>query len=268
MTSRPLARQDIGWPWALVYGQLQIDTAYTFLYPTRTYSLTITTHRRGACGGTEFDSIDPAVRFVLQNDCMETKIGKRVTAPLVLVTAIPLALVAIALVAHPSDYVLQTAIRAAAMLGYIYIFLTCLSSAFVRELAHHFGRPYLKIHHSLATAGLTLLTIHGATVAWDSQAMTVFVPRFESPEGFLSWGGPPAYWLIWIAVTGAAARLSIGAGWRVLHWLNYIAFMLATAHALMIGSDLARPAPRWTATAMVLTVIAVFIRKRLIEAKR
>jgi sulfoxide reductase heme-binding subunit YedZ len=199
---------------------------------------------------------------------METQTGKGATGPSILVTVIPLALVAAALIANPSDYTLYTAIRAAAMLGYIYVFFSCLSSAFVRELTRHFGRPYLKIHHTLATVGLTLLTVHGAAAAWDSQSIAVFLPRFGSPEGFLSWGGPPAYWLIWIAVAAAAARLSIGVRWRVLHWLNYIAFMLASAHALMIGSDLEHRAPRWVVTAMVLVVIAVFISKRLIEAKR
>jgi sulfoxide reductase heme-binding subunit YedZ len=199
---------------------------------------------------------------------METQTAKRGAGALVLIILIPLALVAVVLTANPSDYMLHTAIRTAAMLGYMYVFFACLSSAFVQEMTRRFGRPYLKIHHTLATVGLTLLTIHGAAVAWDSQSIAVLLPRFQSPEGFLSWGGPPAYWLIWIAVAAAAARLSIGARWRVLHWLNYIAFMLATAHALMIGSDLEHAAPRWAATAMVLVVIAVFLRKRLIEANK
>jgi DMSO/TMAO reductase YedYZ heme-binding membrane subunit len=82
------------------------------------------------------------------------------------------------------------------------------------------------------------------------------------------WGGPPAYWLIWIAVVAAALRMSLGARWRMLHWLNYLAFLLATAHALMIGSDFERPLLRWGATGMALVVIAVFFRKRLAEARR
>ena len=180
---------------------------------------------------------------------------------------IPLTLAAAALIAKPADYTLHAATRGAAMLGYMYVFLACLSSAFVRELTRRLGKPYLKVHHVLATVGLTLLTVHGVLVAWDSRSVAVFLPRFESPEGFLLWGGPPAYWLIWIAVAAAALRLSVGPRWRLIHWLNYIAFMLATTHALMIGSDLVHPIPRYTASAMALIVIAVFFRKRLTEAK-
>ena len=185
-----------------------------------------------------------------------------------LVILIPLALVATALVANPADYMVYAAIRGAAMLGYIYVFLACLSSAFMHELTRRLGKPYLRIHHTLATMGLTLLTIHGALVAWDSGSASVVLPRLDSPEVFLSWGGPPAYWLIWIAVLAGAFRLSIGARWRLIHWLNYIAFMLATAHGLMIGSDLEHPFPRYTAGVMALVVIAVFLRKRLIEMRK
>jgi hypothetical protein len=149
------------------------------------------------------------------------------------------------------------------MLGYAYVFLACLSSAFLKEMNRYFGRPYLRVHHLLVTMGLTLLTVHGLTVAWDSRSAAVFLPRFGSVEGFLMWGGPPAYILIWIAAAAAGLRLSLGAG--VLHWLNYIAFMLATAHALMIGTDFSHSVPRWTATAMAIIVIAVFLNKRFRE---
>jgi hypothetical protein len=199
---------------------------------------------------------------------MEGTKQKRGNGILALIVLLPLVLVAAVLVAAPSDYTLYTAIRGAAMLGYIYVFLTCLSSAFVMELSAYFGRPYIKTHHLVAIMGLTLVTIHGLSVAWDSQTAAVFLPRFDSAEGFLMWGGPPAYWLIWIAVVAAAMRMSLGARWRVLHWLNYLAFLLGTAHALMIGSDFGRPLLRWGATGMSLIVIAVFFRKRLAERHR
>ena len=193
---------------------------------------------------------------------METQTPKRGIGPLLLVILIPLVLVAVVLVARPSDYTLHAAMRGAAMLGYMYVFLACLSSAFLQDMNRYFGRPYLRVHHLLATMGLTLLSIHGLTVAWDSRSAAVFLPRLDSVEGFLLWGGPPAYILIWIAVIAAAMRMSIGARWRLLHWLNYIAFMLGTVHALMIGTDFSNSAPGWVATAMALVVIAVFLNKR------
>lgn len=199
---------------------------------------------------------------------MEARTPNGRTGTLAIIVIVPLVLVAAVLATAPSDYTLYTAIRGAAMLGYIYVFLTCLSSAFVPELSKYFGRPYIRTHHLVAVMGLTLITIHGATVAWDSLSAGVVLPRFDSPEGFLRWGGPPAYWLIWIAVVAAGLRMSLGARWRMLHWLNYIAFLLATAHAIMIGSDFERPLLRWGATGMALVVIAVFLRKRLVEAGR
>ena len=194
---------------------------------------------------------------------METQTPKRGTGRLLLVILIPLVLAAVALVARPSDYTLHAAMRGAAMLGYMYVFLTCLSSAFLQDMNRYFGRPYLRVHHLMATMGLTLLSVHGLTVAWDSWSAAVFLPRFGSVEGFLLWGGPPAYILVWIAVIAAVMRLSMGARWRVLHLLNYIAFVLATVHALMIGTDFSHPVPRWAATAMAIVVIAVFLNKRL-----
>ena len=198
---------------------------------------------------------------------MEGEAPKRGTGQLVLVMTVPLVLAGAALVANPSDYTLHAAMRGAAMLGYIYVFFACLSSAFLRDLNRLFGRPYLRVHHLVVTAGLTLLTIHGLTVALDNASASVFLPRFDSAEGFLMWGGPPAYILIWIAVIAALLRLALGAGWRALHWLNYIAFLLATAHGLMIGTDLVHPVPRWTATVMALVVIAVFFKKRFAERR-
>ncbi len=195
-------------------------------------------------------------------ESMETQTPRRGTAPLVLVIFVPLVLVAAALIANPPDYTLDAAVRGAAMLGYIYVFLACLSSAFLQDIVRYFGRPYLRVHHLVATIGLTLLTLHGLTVARDSRSLAIVLPRFGSVESFLMWGGPPAYILIWVAVIAAVMRLALGAGWRMLHWLNYIAFMLATAHALMIGPDFDHGAVRWAATAMALIVIAVFLSKR------
>jgi hypothetical protein len=199
---------------------------------------------------------------------METRQPKSRTGVLTLIVIIPLILVGILLVAAPSDYTLYAAIRGAALLGYIYVFLSCLSSAFVMGLSKYFGRPFLKTHHLVAIAGLTLMSIHGLAVAWDSQSAAVFLPSFDSAEDFLMWGGRPAFILVWVAVIAAVLRLALGARWRMLHWLNYIAFLLATAHALMIGSDFGRPGLRWAATGMALIVIAVFFRKRLADARR
>ena len=184
-----------------------------------------------------------------------------------IVIIIPVAVVAATLAVSPSDYALYSVIRAAGLLGYISVFLSCLSSALVREMMRYFGRPYLKVHHALAAVGILLLSIHGMSVAWDSQSAGVFLPNLESTERFVSWGGPPAYWLIWIAVAAAFARFTISRGWRAIHWLTYIAFLLATGHAVMLGTDFASQPARVAVYIMGGIVIAVFIRKRLVHMR-
>jgi sulfoxide reductase heme-binding subunit YedZ len=196
---------------------------------------------------------------------MDASKPKRRTGLLVLILSIPPVIAAAILTAHPSDHTMLTVIRGAAMLGYMYVFLACLSSLFVLDLMRYFGRPYLSIHHTVAISVLTLLSIHGASVVLHLGKISVLLPRLTSAQHFFTWGGPPAYMLIWTAVVAAGLRIAIGTRWRVLHWLIYVAFMLATAHGLLIGTDFRHDALKWGPATMAVIVAAVFINKRLRE---
>jgi sulfoxide reductase heme-binding subunit YedZ len=46
-------------------------------------------------------------------------------------------------------------IRIAALLGYFCIFGAIVTSAYLRQVARWFGRPFIKIHHILSIVGLS-----------------------------------------------------------------------------------------------------------------
>jgi DMSO/TMAO reductase YedYZ heme-binding membrane subunit len=77
-----------------------------------------------------------------------------------------------------------------------------------------------------------------------------------------------AWPLIVVASLAAVLRRTIGRNWRVVHYLNYAAFWLATIHALMIGTDFRYLGVRILSIAMTLTVIAIFVQKRLWTRRR
>jgi hypothetical protein len=182
---------------------------------------------------------------------------------LILTGAAGLLLVAILIALQPFGGPLDWGIRAAALLGYSAIFLAVISSAYMRELFLLLGRPFIRVHHILSLTGLALVTLHPVGVAARSADLRVFLPDFSSLYMFFSLGGRPAWYLIGAAVLAAVFRNRIKPSWRIVHVLNYIAFFLATAHAIMIGTDFFSPVMKAVAVVMALAVVGVFVRKRV-----
>jgi DMSO/TMAO reductase YedYZ heme-binding membrane subunit len=174
-----------------------------------------------------------------------------------------LVLVAILIALQPFGGPLDWGIRAAAFLGYSAIFLAVISSAYMRELFLWLGRPFIRVHHIVSLTGLTLVTLHPLGVAVRSADLRVFLPDFSSPYLFFSLGGRPAWYLIGAAVLAAVLRKRIKQSWRAVHYLNYIAFLLATPHAILIGTDFVSPVMKGVAVVMALAIAAVFVRKRV-----
>lgn len=158
---------------------------------------------------------------------------------------------------------LNWAIRGAALLGYQSVFLAIISSAYMRQLVRLFGRPFVQVHHVMSVASLIFITLHPLGVALDGATLSVLVPRFDSALAFLELGGQPAWYLIALAALVALLRRSIGQPWRVVHMLNYIAFLLATVHANLIGIHLQYTVPRAVSVVMALVIVGVFVQKRL-----
>lgn len=153
-------------------------------------------------------------------------------------------------------------IRIAAMFGYLGVFLTSLSSNYMRELTRYFGRPFIKVHHIVAATSLVALVLHATLVAWRAGSASVFLPQLGSAISFLSFGGVPALWILAITVVTALLRTAIGQNWKTIHWLNYLAFILATIHAQLIGSDFNNIVIQIVSAAMALVLIGIFYWKR------
>ena len=194
---------------------------------------------------------------------MTPKRKSRRTWLFVLAGLIALVLVGGLVALRPHVTPLYWAIRTCAVLGYLAIFLAIVASAYMRQMVRIFGRPFVQTHHILSVTGLVLVTLHPLGVAWSFANPRVLLPRFESLRMFLQWGGPPAWYLIGLAMLAAVLRKTFRDNWRAVHILNYLAFLLATAHAIMLGTDFQPLILKAVPLAMVLVVVAIFIQKRL-----
>ncbi len=177
--------------------------------------------------------------------------------------AMSLVIVGLLIALRPSGTPLGWMIRAAALLGYWAIFLAVISSAYTRELFQLLGHPFIKLHHGVALSGLILVTLHPLGVALRSSSLGVFVPAVSSLDAFLRLGGRPAWYLLGIAALAAAMRVRMKRSWRIIHYLTYAAFLLATVHAVMIGSDFVSPVMQALAIALAAVVAVSFARKRI-----
>jgi len=181
---------------------------------------------------------------------------------LVFLGILAVVLVAILLSVTPAGGWLYGAMRGAALLGYLAIFVAVLSSLYMRELVRFFGRSFVATHHIVAVTGLVFITLHPLAVAVAYQTWRVVLPRLGSWQSFLEWAGPPAWDLLVIASLAALWRRKISA-WRTIHFLTYLAFILGTIHGVLIGTDLQSGIARWVAILMALAVTGTFVKKRL-----
>jgi len=179
-----------------------------------------------------------------------------------------MALISGLIVLQPYGTPLSRLVRGAAAMGYLAIFLAIISSNYMRRLVRFFGRPFVQIHHILSVTGLVMVTLHPLGAAWSNASLRVWLPRLDSWLAFLQWGGPPAWYLIAAASSAAALRKTIGRNWRVLHLLNYVAFVLGTIHAILIGTDFQHAIVRAVSVALALAVLATAIQKRFHRPRR
>lgn len=186
---------------------------------------------------------------------------------IVLTGLVAVVLVTLSIALQPFGSPLDWVIRAAAMLGYLAVFVTAVTSAYMRELFQLLGRPFIRVHHVYSVVGLVLITLHPLAAALRSSSLLVFLPDFSSFYQFFSLGGRPAWYFIVAASLAALYRAAIGQRWRLIHYLNYVAFLLATVHAILIGTDFVSPVMKGIAILMALVVIWVLVRKRVQRRK-
>lgn len=184
------------------------------------------------------------------------------TGVLILVAVVALILSIWPVAATPLSDGLSNVIRVAALLGYLGVFLAIVSSHYMRELTRYFGRSFIKVHHMVSIVALAAMWIHALGVAWNVRSLGAFLPNFTSLHTFLLLGGRPALWLILVATLAALWRGRMRKNWRTIHWLNYVAFFLASAHAILIGSDFRALGMQVLAIVLSLIVVGVFVLKR------
>jgi DMSO/TMAO reductase YedYZ heme-binding membrane subunit len=165
------------------------------------------------------------------------------------------------------DTLLKWIIRDLALLGYIAIFLTIVSSYYKRQVMRLFGRSFLNAHHILSVTGGVFLTLHPLGVAWDAMALSVLVPVFVPVSDMLKYGGRIAWYVFAAGALTALWRKTIGKRWRTIHGFNYLAFAFGTIHANLVGTDFQNLPVRVVSIAMFIVVAILFIRQR-IEAWR
>lgn len=146
-------------------------------------------------------------------------------------------------------------------MGYLFIFLASLSSEYIVRANKLLGAGFIKAHHSLARLGVLLIIIHPLAFAVEEQSILVFLPVFYPLSDFLELAGRPAFYLFLLAA-GVAVYRKKYRNWRKVHYLNYLAFLLVSVHAVMIGTDFESNLSRILALTMTVIVMGIFVHKR------
>lgn len=161
------------------------------------------------------------------------------------------------------EHTLKMLNRSAGLYAYLFIFLAIVSSEYMSKMKVLLGSSFMKVHHFLARAGILLMLVHPISFAIEKKDLMVFVPVFYPPITFLELAGRPALYLFLIAALAAVYRKKLIKKWKNIHYLNYLAFILVSMHAMLIGTDIVSAGARITVTFMALLVTAIFFHKRL-----
>jgi len=181
------------------------------------------------------------------------------------------AILAVTLAAHtltPYSSWLDLMVRGSILFAYQTIFLVIVSTNYMLEIVRFFGRPFVTLHHIATRTSLVLILVHPVGVAISRGTARVLVPETSSWYQFFLNASRPALYLFAIAATAATLRGALGRGWRPLHWLTYLAFLLATVHAMLLSITFRFAGVRIAAVVMALTVVAMFALKRRPRRRR
>lgn len=129
------------------------------------------------------------------------------------------------------------AVRLFALNGFIALSIATIMAAFLKEVTLFFKKPFTRIHHYFAAAGLVLITLHPLTIAIRFLNPTVFIPNLNSLYDFLYFGGRPALILIFVAFVAVLLRRKMLRYWRWFHALMYFALFFGLVHANLSGTD-------------------------------
>jgi len=128
-------------------------------------------------------------------------------------------------------------VRLFGLYGYMFLSVATLITPFLKEVTQAFGKPFLRVHHIFSILGIVFITLHPVFNAAQQLSLTVFVPRFDSWEGFWMFAGRPAFIILYIALLAAILRVQAPKYWRPFHALMYIVLLFGLVHANLIGDD-------------------------------
>ncbi|MFO7697234.1 MAG: hypothetical protein R6X16_08760 [Anaerolineae bacterium] len=184
-------------------------------------------------------------------------------SPLVayLVVLVLTVIIAVVLLTSASTPGLYSVARGTALVGYQFVVLSVVSSAFVRPLVRTYRKPFIKLHHWVSITGLVLLALHPLVLVIVTRSPSVLIAAYTSGE-FLRYAGSPALSALAIAAVAAILKSRIVKVWRYVHWLNYVALVLGTIHAILIGTSVATlPGLRWAFVLLAVAGLAAFIKR-------
>ncbi len=108
-------------------------------------------------------------------------------------------------------------------------------------------RPHaIELHRWVSPIALALVVGHGAVLLFDGfvelDVLDLIVPFIAPHRPFAVAIGVVAAYLSIVVHASFALRKAIGpTTWRRLHYLSFVAFVAAAAHALLAGSDASEP---------------------------
>ena len=166
---------------------------------------------------------------------------------------------------HEHDRLPWYVTRITALLAYLaltasVVYGLLLSTKILDRIAHR--AVSFTLHQDLASVGLALALVHGAVLMIDRSVpytpLQVVVP-FMGPYRPLWVGiGQIAMALTIVVLVSFYMRRRIGQkAWRQVHYLSFLAFLGATAHGIMAGTD---SGTAWAAAGyIVATTVVVFL---------
>ncbi len=147
-----------------------------------------------------------------------------------------------------------------AMAGSV-IYGLLLSTKILDAIAH---RPItFTLHQDLASFGLGLAAIHGALLALDKSVpftlAQIALPGLAPYRPVWVAAGQIAFYLMLAVVGSFYVRRRIGQrAWRLLHYLTFLAFVGATAHGLLAGTDSGSAWAWWIYVGSTVAVVFLF----------
>ncbi len=152
--------------------------------------------------------------------------------------------------------------RLAALLGYTALFLAISSKECAPQVRRVLGVRFLRMHHFLGIGGLILIVVHPLAMALEGQGLSIFVPRLDTVMTAFRNGGRIAIYLLPLGALAAWQRRRLSF-WRTVHFLNYVALLLACVHGLLLGTDLRGTVLTVLWPVMAASAAAIFVHKRL-----